>query len=173
MEKNNSKPKRKFRKLKIGYIFTFIIIIAFCVLILKLVLPSSGINKYGDRLEGIEDNKFSTKEQKKVIKSIKEKEQVVSCDIDVQGKLINVIFTISKDVSKEDAKNIANESLASFSDKVKGYYDIQYSIKKKNEEGTKVTKQVDEETTKEVTVYEFPIMGYKNKKSDNIVWTNN
>ena len=161
------KPKRR---LKIGYIFAFIVIIAFVVLVLKLVLPSSGISKYGDRLDGIEKYEFTKKEKTKVIKSIKEKEQVVSCDIDVQGKIINVIFTVNKDTSIEDAKNIANESAGQFSDKIKEFYDLQYMIKKKNEEGRKETKVIDEETTKEITVYEFPIMGYKNKKAEGIVW---
>jgi hypothetical protein len=166
MEKN----KRPKRRLKIGYIFAFVIIIAFILLVLKLVLPSSGINKYGDRLDGIEKHPFTEKEKNKVIKNIKEKEQVVSCKIDVQGKIINVIFTVNKDVSKDDSKNIATGSLADFSDKVKSFYDIQFMIKKKDEEGTKVTKQVDDETTKEVTVYEFPIMGYKNKSREGITW---
>lgn len=166
MEKN----KRPKRRLKIGYIFAFVVIIAFIILILKLVLPSSGINKYGDRLDGIKDYPFAEKEKKKIIKGIKEKEQVVSCDIDVQGKIINVIFTVNKDVSKDDAKNIASGSLADFSDKVKGYYDIQFMIKKKDEEGTKVTKQSEDEEPVEVTVYEFPIMGYKNKTRDGIIW---
>lgn len=170
MEKNNTKPKRKIRKIKIGYIFAFIILIAFAVLILKLVLPSNGANKYGDRLENIEKYPFNTKDQKKVIKSIKDREQVISCNIDVQGKIINVIFTVKKEVSKDEAKIIASESLGSFSDKIKGYYDIQFMIKKKGEEGTKVTKQVSDEETKEITVYEFPIMGYKNKRSEGIVW---
>lgn len=169
MEKNNSKPKKR-KRLKVGYIFAFIVIIAFVVVVLKLVLPSAGNSKYGDRLEGIEQHPFTEKAKKKVIKGIKEKEQVVSCEIDVQGKIINVIFTVNKDTSKDDAKNIATGSLADFSEEVRGYYDIQFMIKKKGEEGTKVTKQVDDETTKEVTVYQFPIMGYKNKKSDRIVW---
>lgn len=167
--KKNLNLKRKFKKIKIGYIFAFIIIVAFLVLVLKLVLPSSGINKYGDRLEGIKDNKFSEKAKDKVIKNIKDREQVVSCSIDVEGKIINVIFTVKKEISIDDSRNIANESLAEFSDKVKSYYDIQYMIKKKDEEGRKETKTVDDET-KEVTVYEFPIMGYKNRKSEGIVW---
>ncbi len=169
MEKNNSKPKKR-KRLKVGYIFALIVIIAFAVVVLKLVLPSAGNSKYGDRLEGIEQHPFTEKAKKKVIKGIKAKEQVVSCEIDVQGKIINVIFTVNKDTSKDDAKNIATGSLADFSEEVRGYYDIQFMIKKKGEEGTKVTKQVDDETTKEVTVYQFPIMGYKNKKSDRIVW---
>ena len=43
-------------------------------------------------------------------------------------------------------------------------------IKKKDEEGTKVTKQVEDDKTKEVTVYEFPIIGYKNKLREGIAW---
>ena len=166
MEKN----KRPKRRLKIGYILAFVVIIAFIVLILKLVLPSSGINKYGDRLDGIEKYPFSEKAKDKVIKGIKGREQVTSCSIDVQGKIINVIFTVKKEVSKDDAKSIATGSLADFSDKIKGYYDIQYMIKKKNEEGTKITTQTADGDPKEVTVYEFPIMGYKNKSRDGIIW---
>jgi hypothetical protein len=170
MKNSNSKPKRRLKKIKLGYIFAFLVIIAFAVVVLKLVLPAAGNNKYGDRLEGIENAPFTEKEKKKVIKNIKAKDQVVDCKIDVQGKIINVLFTVNKDTSKDDSKNIATGSLADFSDVVKGYYDIQFMVSKKGEEGTKVTKQVDDETTKEVTVYEFPIMGYKNKKSDRIVW---
>lgn len=166
MEKN----KRPKRRLKIGYILAFIVIIAFAVVVIKLVLPTSGVSKYGDRLEGIENYKFSEKAQKKVIDSIKGREQVSSCKIDVQGRIINVIFTVNKDVSLVDARTIAIESLGSFSDKIKGYYDIQYMIKKKNEEGRKETKTTDDGENKEITVYEFPIMGYKNKKSESIVW---
>ena len=166
MEKKN-RPKRKF---KIGYILALLVIAAFAVVVLKLVLPASGINKYGDRLENIEKNEFSKKEKNAVIKFIKEKEQTVSCDIDVKGKIIYVIFTVNKEVSKDDARGIANESLGQFSDKVKGYYDIQFMIKKKDEEGTKVTKQVEDDKTKEVTVYEFPIIGYKNKLREGIAW---
>lgn len=164
------KKQRPKRKIKIGYIFAFIVIIAFVGLIVKLVLPSSGIGKYGDRLDGIEKYPFTEKAKNKIIKGIKDKEQVVSCSIDVQGKIINVIFTVKKDVSKDDAKSIATGSLADFSDKIKGYYDIQYMIKKKNEEGTKVTKQTEDGDPEEVTVYEFPIMGYKNKSREGIVW---
>ena len=164
MEKNE-RPKKKFKKIKIGYILAFIVIVAFCVLVLKLVLPASGINKYGDRLEGIEKSKFTEKEEKKIIKNLKEKEQVISSSIDVKGRLIYVNFTVKKDTSIDDSKNIANESLGLFSDKVKSYYDIQYSIKKKDEEGRKET--INEE---EVTVYDFPIMGYKNKKAEGLAW---
>ena len=170
MEKNNSKPKRKFKKIKLGYIFAFIVIIAFIGLVLKLILPASGVNKYGDRLEGIKDHAFTDKEKKKIMKSLTEKEQVLSSNIDVEGKIINVIFTVSKDVSVEDSRNIANESVGQFSDKVKEYYDIQYMIKKKDEEGKKTIKPIDEEKTEEIVTYEFPIMGYKNKKSQGIVW---
>ena len=164
---NKKRPKRR---LKIGYIFALLVIVAFAVVVLKLVLPTSGINKYGDRLENIEKNEFSKKEKEAVIKFIKDKEQVTTCEIDVKGKIIYIIFNVNKEVSKDDARGIANESLGQFSDKVKGYYDIQFMIKKKDEEGTKVTKQVDDDKTKEVTVYEFPIIGYKNKTREGIAW---
>ena len=42
-------------------------------------------------------------------------------------------------------------------------------VKKEKEEGVKTTNAEGEEITK----YEFPIMGYSNKKNPGIVWSNN
>lgn len=166
MEKN----KRPRRKLKVGYILALLIIVAFIVLVIKLILPSSGINKYGDRCEGTKENPFTAKAQSKVSKNLTDRENIVSASIKVDCKLIKIIFTVKKDVSKDDAKNIAGEACDLIPEKVRTMYDVQISIKKEKEEGTKVTKTLDDGTSKEVTVYEFPIMGYKNKKSERIVW---
>jgi len=169
MEKNN-KPKRKLKKIKLGYVFAGIIIIAFIVLILKLVLPASGINKYGDRCEGTKENPFTEKAQAKVKKNLTDRENVVKASVKVDCKLIKIIYTVKKDVSKDDAKNIAGEACNIIPEKVRAMYDVQFEVVKEKEEGTKVSKTTDDGETKEITVYEFPIMGYKNKKSDRIVW---
>lgn len=162
------KKVRKLRKLRIGYILAFIIIAAFLVLVIKLVLPGAS-NKYGDRLDGIKDAPFEEKTQQKIIKNLNGNDKVTKSKIKIEGKLINVIYTVKNDVSKDDAKAIAGETLGLFSEKVKGFYDIQFMVKKEKEEGVKTTNAEGEEITK----YEFPIMGYSNKKNPGIVWSNN
>ena len=68
--KNKPVKKRRRFRIKIGYIFAAIILIAVMVLIVKMVLPGNGINKYGDRLEGIKDVKFAKDDQKKIVEGI-------------------------------------------------------------------------------------------------------
>lgn len=162
------KKMRKLRKIRIGYILAFVIIIAAVVLLIKLVLPGAD-NKYGDRLEGIKDHPFTEKAQNKIIKSLKDNENVTKAKIRIEGKLINVEYTVKKEVSKDDAKGMAGNALGLFSEKVKGFYDIQFIVTKEKEEGIKTTDAEGNEVTK----FEFPIMGYSNKKNPGIVWSNN
>lgn len=162
------KKIRKLKKIKIGYVFAGIILIAFLILVIKLVLPGAD-NKYGDRLEGIKDAEFTEKAQKKVTKGLTDNEKVTKASIHIEGKLINVIYTVKNETSKDEAKAIAGSTLGLFSDKVKGFYDIQFMVKKEKEEGVKTTNSEGEEVTK----YEFPIMGYSSKKNSGIVWSNN
>ena len=48
-------------------------------------------------------------------------------------------------------------------------YDVQFEVAKDKEEGTKTT----DAEGKGVTTYQFPIIGYSNKKNPGIVWSNN
>jgi hypothetical protein len=167
--KNKLKPIFKGRKIKVGYIFALIIIIAFVVLILKLILPGSGNNKYGDRCEGTKENPFTEKAQAKVSKNLTDREVISKASIKVDCKLIKILYIVKKDVSKEDAKNIAGEAYNLIPEKVRAMYDVQFEVGKENEEGTKSTNAEG----KEITTYQFPIIGYSNKKNPGIVWSNN
>lgn len=167
MNENKTKKvvkKRKLKKIKLGYVLAFLAILIVIIIAIKLVLPS-GSSKYGNRLDGIKMITFGKTEEKKIVNKVKESDKVTEAKIDVQGKIINVIFNVKKDTSKDDAKKIASDSLSAVSDKVKGFYDIQYMITKEDEEPTK-----EEKDGKTIEKTEFPIMGYKNSKKDNIVW---
>ena len=166
------KKIRKLRKLRIGYILAAIILIAFAVLIIKLVLPGAD-NKYGARLDGIKEHEFTKKEQDKIVKSLTDNPGITTASIRREGKLINVKFTVKTEVAKDDAKTVAGETLKLFSEKVKNFYDIQFMIKKEKEEGIKETVTLEDGTVTEKTRYEFPIMGYSNKKNSGIWWSNN
>lgn len=172
---NKNKPVKKRRRfrIKIGYIFAAIILIAVMVLIVKMVLPGNGINKYGDRLEGIKDVKFSKDDQKKIVEGILKNENITTAKLDIKGKIVYVIINVKKEVSKDDSKKYASSTLELFSKEVKGFYDLHYIVTKTDEEGTKDKVLKDDGSSEEVTRYTFPIMGYKNKTRDNIIWSNN
>ena len=161
--------RRKRKRLKIVYVLAALAILLVIIVGIKLILPS-GSSKYGNRLDGIKKISFKKEDREKIINKIKENEKVTEAKMDVEGKIINIIFNVNKDTSVEDARNIANSSLGEITDEVKNFYDIQFMISKKDEEGTKKTVTKDDGTTEEITVTVFPIMGYKNVKSKGIVW---
>lgn len=162
------KKLKKLKKIRIGYILAFAIIIAAVVLLIKLVLPGAE-NKYGDRCEGTKNNPFTEKEQKKVLKSITDRDSIVKGKINIDCKLINIEYVVKKEVSKDDAKNVAGEAYNLIPEKIRNMYDVQFMISKDKEEGTKTT----DTEGKEITKYEFPVMGYSNKKNGGIIWSNN
>lgn len=169
---NNNKVKkvRKLKKIKIGYVLAGIIILFFAIMIIKLVLPS-GTSKYGDRLDGIEKIKFGDDEKNAIINNLKAHDGVTEAKIDVEGKIIYVIYNVSKEKTVDEARNIGNDSLELVTDEVKNFYDMNYIVTKNDEEGTTVVEtNPDDGTTTEIVKKEFPIMGYKNKKSARIVW---
>ena len=166
----NKKIKRRRFKIKIGYLLAFLAIIVAGIFVVKLILPGNGASKYGTRLEGIDKVPFETKAKDKVTKKIKENEKVSKVNINVHGKIINVIFNVKKDTSKDDARKIAEGSLESFSEKVRNFYDIEYIITKTDEEGVKEEKLTEDGEKVETIKKDFPIMGYKNSKSSKIVW---
>lgn len=166
--------KSKFKKLlknKKAMIFLVLfLILLVCLFLLKGVFfPGVGSN-YGHRLDGIKDIKFTDKNKDSIISSIKKDEKVSTAKMNIHGKIVNIIFNVNKDVSIEDAHAIAQASLEKFSKKVKGFYDIQFIITKTEEDGEEVQITNDDGTTSTEIKKQFPIMGYKNSGSDNIVW---
>ena len=162
--------KKKRRRLKVGYILAIILIIAFIVVGIKLVLPGNGVSKYGDRLEGIEKIKFTKKDQKAIVDKINSFEKRNSAKVLIQGKIINIMFNMDNEGTKEDAKWAADEVLKIIPDEVKNYYDIQFMVTKKNEEGKKETIVNSDGEKEEIIKKDYPIMGYKNSKSSKVVW---
>ena len=166
--KNKIKKLLKNKRFLI-FLFLCIVFIVILIFLIKLFFPGSGSN-YGNRLDGIEKIKFTEKNQKSVTDFIKENEKVESAKMLIHGKIINVIFDVKKDTSIDDAKAIAASSLEKFSKEVKGFYDIEFMITKKKEEGEKVEITKEDGTTSTEEKKLFPIMGYKNSNREDIVW---
>lgn len=144
----------KLLAILIGVVLIFIILGA---VILGFLLAGNSVSEYGDRLEGIEKVQISKKKTDKMVKELKENEHVEDATYirdgkKQEGRLVSVILEV-KDISKDDAKEIGNKVLEYFDDEEKAFYDIQVYLD-----------NVDKENT------EFPIIGYKHKTSDVIVW---
>ncbi len=161
----NKKLKKILKNKKI-VICIIILLVIICLLLIKGIFFSSSGSNYGDRLNGIEKISFTKKDQEKIIKFINENEKTKSAKMNIHGKIINILYDVNKDVSIDDAKNIASSSLEKISNEVKGFYDIQFIITKEEEEAKEVQNENGETTTQK----EFPIMGYKNSSKDSIVW---
>ncbi len=149
--KNFYKENRVFSILMIVSI-TCLIIIA--TLLILYFFKGQGTNKYGNRLEGMKEVKLDTKKLNKYENKLKEEKGIEEATITLQGRIVYVTFNISKESNVTEGVNASLKALDYFSEKEKEYYDFNFLIDKKE-------KEEDEN---------FPISGYKNVKSANIVW---
>lgn len=146
------------------------ILILIILLIIKGIMSGASISTYGNRLKGIKDVPFNKNSQKKVTDLISSNEKTSDVNIKIEGKTINIMFNVDESVSVDDAKNIANSSLETIDSKVKSFYDIQVFITKEKEKGTEQDVESTDGNVKTETVKEFPIVGYKHCRSNNLVW---
>lgn len=150
--------KKKLKNNIVLLVLGLIVIVSLAVMVIgvfKYFYSSDG-DKYGDRLNGIEEHKLNETLESD-IKDLYES-GVESVKTDVKGKIVYVIMDVSDGVSKTEAQNYAVEALDVFTEDEKSYYDIQFMITCKN---------ISEESSS------FPMEGYKNSSNTQIVWTNN
>ena len=148
---------KKFIKNNKLTVITFIICLIFVILVFAIKLtffPDEGRAIYGDRLDGIEEVKITSKQEKNIVSKLEEKDEVKSVDTDIKGRILNVIITVNDDVELDPAKALAPVITENLEEDQNGYYDIQVFIKKSNEEDTR-----------------FPIIGYKHQDKDEFSWS--
>ncbi len=130
------------------------LVIFFLILIWLFIVPVFSNNKYGDRLDGIEDHKISSDTVKDIENSLKENDKVTDVTYNNEGRILDFIITVSNDMSTEDAKKLGDTILDKISDDDKKYYDIQILIDTEEENDN------------------YPIAGYKHKSEDNFTYGN-
>ncbi len=124
--------------------------------IVIFILPMFGHNKYGNRLDGINKVKISSGTKNDMISVMEDSGKFDSVKFDLEGRIINIIAVAKEGVNKSDAKSAANGVISKLSSEQKEYYDIQIFLTQDGMDGKT-----------------YPYIGYKNKSSDKIVWTNN
>lgn len=132
----------------------FVVFCGFVFVTMKAYLdPEDELAVYGNRLDGIENVEITDKKEKEVIDFIKEDENITDASIRIQGKIINIIIKAKdKKNTVEKMKENGTEIIKKFSEEEINFYDFQFFIK--NEEAN------------------YNLMGYKNKKSEEISWVN-
>ena len=115
--------------------------------------PNEGTAIYGDRLDGIEKVEITDKQQKEIIKSLEDKDEVKKVSCDIKGRTLNVLITVNDDVELDPAKALTSSITDNLEEDQTSYYDIQVFISKDNDDTR------------------FPIIGYKHQNKDGFSWT--
>lgn len=145
----------KKHKMAIIFIFVTIIICILTYFALKsMFIFGNGTNKYGNRLDGIEEVLITNEQVQKLTSEMNEIKDIKSIKYDLEGRLVYIIIEVSNETAIEVSKGYANKILSYFEDNQKGYYDFQVMIKSDSSES-------------EV----YPIIGAKHKTATGFVWT--
>lgn len=144
-------------------IFTILMaVVLVCIVLIMTVLIQcfyigNGTDKYGNRLDGIENYKISESRQKDFENNTSNNDKVESTDITVTGKIIYITMQINPGVSLIEAESIALKSLEEFSEEEQSFYDFNITLKQNSTD----------------TSDGFIISGSKNKNGSGLVWNNN
>lgn len=135
------------------------ILILFAIVLLFLLmsfLPNTGKDKYGNRLNRIEKVEITKQTLQKLDKEIESTDYVVSAESSIQGRIINIIINVKEDTDRKDVRQLANKKLEFFEENELEYYDIQIYL-----------------TNEDKSDKDYPVIGYKHKTSNEIIWSNN
>ena len=146
------KKKNIIMRHKLLFLICFMATIVMIALIyIFFSLFVGGSDPYGDRLKGISKVTITSKKKSDVSSFLKEKDEVVDASVSLKGKIINVHIKLKDGVSKDRAKEIANESLSKFDDDEKKFYDFGFFAYEEKADG-------------------YVLTGTKNSNSPSIVW---
>ena len=147
----------KFIKKHKTLVFVSIVLLIILVLgffaVKSMLLIGNETDKYGNRLDGIEEVLIKNDKIKTIEEEMKKIEGIKNFKFDIEGRLVYVIIEVSNETAVAVAKGYANKVLEYLEDEQKAYYDIQAMITS---------------DSKESEVY--PIIGAKHKTSTGFIW---
>lgn len=144
---------KKYRKqIKIGLIVIFIILIILMVWL--FIVPSFKSNKYGDRLKDISKHTISKDTISKIKDKASSNDSVSKIDYHREGRILNFTVTVDSNFGLEQAKEFINGMISEIGEEDQKYYDIQVFVSSDDKSDN------------------YPIIGYKSKNSDKIVYGN-
>ena len=151
------KLKRVYTEHRVFAILMALVIVCFVLIgtvLFQCFYVGGNVDKYGDRLAGIEKVPIDTKE---VESKLVAEEIVKSAKVMITGKIVYVTMTFSEPTTLVEAQSIAQKSLDYYGDEQKKFYDFHFTLKEAATE----------------TSEGFIISGAKNKNGSGLVWNNN
>lgn len=136
-----------------------LVLLIIMLIIFGRMIFTGNNGEYGDRLNGLVNVDKSITE--KIISETKELTEVENITIRTQGKIIYTTIIFKENVTKEKAKEIANNTLKKYSEEITKSYDFEYFL----------TQNIKVEEGKEDPSY--TIAGAKHPDTDSITWTKN
>lgn len=148
----------KFKKLikenkglSIVFLLVLVLLIFITVIFIKLLVGNSS-NKYGNRLDGIDDVKIDADTYDGVENEIMDSGFVEEASVRLQGKIVYTTIVLKGDTSVSKAKEIATNTLDNYNSDELSFYDFSYFLKWQEEESLTV------------------ITGNKHHNLDSITW---
>lgn len=154
------KIKKFYKEHRVFTILMAIVIVCLVLIITVLVQIfyfGNGNDKYGDRLEGIDNVKISESKESDYENNVKATGKVKNCDLVITGRIIYITMQFEESVELDEAKNVALKSLESFSEDELAFYDFNITLKKNTSD----------------KVEGFIISGARTKNGSGLVWNNN
>ena len=148
---------RNFFKSHLTSLILFVILLMMVLVVIVVVsvlVPTTRISQYGNRLEGISEVKLSSDYITTKTNELKTNASISSLKIRLTGKTINIEVKLADKVTVAVGKDIANAAISKFSEKEIAYYDFQVFLTTYGEGSTTV-------------------IGYKTPNVKILSWTNN
>ncbi len=145
------KVLKKFKWIFIGFAILFLFI---AVWIGKDFFKAQYGALYGNRLVGIDDVPITNEDINTIKDFLMETEGVTKVKVNVHGIIIYITILVDENITIEKVKEILDGAAQKLSAEQKGFYDVSFLVNYAEE-----SKKTD-----------FPIAGYKNNNSDEIVW---
>ena len=152
-----SKIKNIWKENKIAVLFFTVVILIILVLFLMIypLYSTRSGDEYGDRLDGIKDVALKDSVNDDIEKYFEDTGKTKTVKANLKGKLYNIYIKVNDDVDVNEIADLSANIFSNFDEDQLKFYDIQIFIVNENVENPKT------------------IVGYKNKKSENFIWTNN
>ena len=144
----------KRHKKTIILVVIFALLLVLTIKVKDILIPNEALFNYGTRLNEIDNYPIDENIYKKIDEEYAKNTNIKKTTHRVQGKIINFFVTLDDKATIADAKKLGDIIIAQFDEKTLSYYSIQVYMLKDNE-----------------ALNNFPIVGMKNPKAKELVWT--
>lgn len=118
-------------------LLTLILLIFILAIFVKMFMGGTS-DKYGNRLDGIEEAIISSDTYNSVKDELIESKLVEEASVRLQGRIVYTTIVLKEDTSVKEAKKLASNTLNNYSDEELNFYDFSYFLKWEKKEKDKV-----------------------------------